>query len=193
MSEIPNRRRDDIEESINRLFVNANTPESRETINVFRQICDDIRQISDILTKTSETNNIESIKVANIIERLENRMTDHENAFRDKVNLDNIQNAKILGRNSVITWLMGGSSGLALLFSVGAFWKFIDFEKMLDRVNNIQITMSDHQKRIYDLEIKFVENLRLSTVENVLVDVKKKHIEITNKKAFKAMKNVGER
>ncbi len=189
MSElIQNRRRDDLGESIDRLFVNANTPESRETLNVFRQICDDIKQISDILSKTAETNRDESVQVAKMLERLEKRMTDNENAFRQKVNDDNVQNAKILGRNSVITWMIGSTSGVALLLSVGAFWKFIDFEKMLDRVNNIQITLSEYQKRLYDLEIKFIENVRISQVENTLVDVKKKHTEITNKKAFKAMR-----
>jgi hypothetical protein len=183
-----NRRRDDLGESIDRLFITASTPESRETLNVFRQICDDIKQISDILTKTAETNNMESIKVANIIERLEKRMTDHENAFREKVNEDNINNAKVLGRNSVITWLIGGSSSLALVFSIGAFWKFIAIEKMFDHVTQMQVTLTEHQKRIYDLEIKFVENMRISAVENTLVDVKKKTSHIMSKKAFNAMK-----
>ena len=50
MSELQNRRREDMEDSINRLYLQANTPEAKETMGVFRQICEDIRQISEILT-----------------------------------------------------------------------------------------------------------------------------------------------
>ena len=104
MSEQQNRRRDDIEDSINKLFLSAETKETKETLSLFRQICDDIRQVSDIIAKVAENNNNESIKVAKMLERLEQRMTDHENLFRDKVQRDDIKNAEVSTRDSIIKW-----------------------------------------------------------------------------------------
>jgi len=47
----------------------------------------------------------------------------------------------------------------------------------------------DHSKRLYNLEM----NMRISAVEQAVVEVKKNNSKIMNKKIFKAMKNVGEK
>lgn len=190
-----NRRRDDLADSIDRLYLQAESREAKETMSVFKQICEDIRQISDILTKVAETNYTESTKVAKMLERLEQRMTDHENRFREKVEKDNVKNAAISTRDSMIKWIIGGIATVAFAMSGTAIYKIFDVASLFNHVTQIdkdllrvQETASDHSKRLYDLEIKFVENLRIGSVEKELVTVKKKHLEITSKKAFNAMR-----
>ncbi len=191
-----NRRREDMEDSINRLYLQANTPEAKETMGVFRQICEDIRQISEILIQVAATNNAESAKVAKMLERLEQRMTDHENLFRDKVQRDDIRNAEVSTRDSIIKWALGIIGSGALLMSGTVFYKLFDVADLFTHVAQIDKdmlveheTLLDHSKRLYNLEM----NMRISAVEQAVVEVKKNNSKIMNKKIFKAMKNVGEK
>jgi len=185
-----------MEDSINRLYLQANTPEAKETMGVFRQICEDIRQISEILIQVAATNNAESAKVAKMLERLEQRMTDHENLFRDKVQRDDIRNAEVSTRDSIIKWALGIIGSGALLMSGTVFYKLFDVADLFTHVAQIDKdmlveheTLIDHSKRLYNLEM----NMRISAVEQAVVEVKKNNSEIMNKKIFKAMKNVGEK
>ena len=196
MSEQQNRRRDDIEDSINKLFLSAETKETKETLSLFRQICDEIRQVSDIIAKVAENNNNESIKVAKMLERLEQRMTDHENLFRDKVQRDDIKNAEVSTRDSIIKWALGIIGSGALIMSGTVFYKLFDVADLFTHVSQIDKdilienkTLDDHSKRLYNLEM----SMRISSVEDSVVEIKKNNQKIMSKKIFNAMKNVGEK
>ena len=178
------RRITDVSGSIDDLMMTTITPEGKELLKITRSMYEELRDISATLHDAKD----ETLKITELMVRLEKRMTLHEADYQSKVNDYKIDRAKSLTQTSMIKWFVSGFSALGVAMIIGSFLKFIEVEKSIDQVNATSETVREHSKKLYELEIKMLENMRVSTVESEVVDIKKKHLQIINKKAFRAMK-----
>jgi len=188
-SGIPNRRQtDDIRDDIDSLLRSTSTEEGKGVVNVFLRMYEELRDISKTLHQQNEQAKRDGQAIADILSRHEKRMDDHELAYMNKVNTDNIEKAKIDERNALVYRILTMFSGAALAFSVGAFWKFIAMEKAFDRIDILEQTSKEHGSKLYELEKMILTETRFSMIREDVNGLKKKNATLEKLKVIQNSK-----
>jgi hypothetical protein len=122
--------------------------------------------------------------ITDILKQHEQRMNEHENVYMDRVNSENIERAKIAGRNTIISWLVSTFAASAVALSIGAFWKYVALEKAFDRISNLDSEVKEHSQKLYELEKMMITESSLNAIRDNVDTLKKKSSRIEKLKVI---------
>jgi hypothetical protein len=187
-----NRRvTDSLRADIDTLYKSATTEEDKGAVNLFLRMYEELREITRTLHIQNEQakNQEEQARrdrqsITDILKQHEARMNEHENIYTDRINKENIERAKIAGRNTIISWLVSTFAASAVALSVGAFWKYIALEKAFDKISNLDTEVRDHSQKLYELEKMMITESSLNAIRDNVDTLKKKSLRIEKLKVI---------
>jgi len=179
----PNNRRstDSLRADIDSLYRAATSEEDKGAVNLFLRMYEELREITRTLHIQNEQakNQEEQARrdrqsITDILKQHEQRMNEHENIYTDRVNKENIERAKVSGRNTIISWLVSTFAASAVALSIGAFWKYVALEKAFDKITNLDSEVKEHSQKLFELEKMMITESSLNAIRDNVEVLKKK-------------------
>jgi Mg2+/citrate symporter len=193
----PNNRRstDSLRADIDSLYRAATSEEDKGAVNLFLRMYEELREITRTLHIQNEQakNQEEQARrdrqsITDILKQHEQRMNEHENVYTDRVNRENIERAKIAGRNTIISWIVSTFAASAVALSIGVFWKYIALEKAFDKISNLDTEVKEHSSKLYELEKMMITESSLNAIRDNVDTLKKKSLRIEKLKVIQNSK-----
>ena len=165
------RQSDQIREGIDGLIVSATSIETKEILNLFRNMDDKLKDIAKTLHEHNQKYSDNYLKISNVLNRLEERIDTHER-----------EHAETNGKHDAWRKIINGMSGAALMFCAWAGTQYFELRdsKLIteSRLAQAEKSLTLTQKDVLDLK-DVVNNLRIDSVQKQVIDLKKKHLNIT--------------
>lgn len=159
------RQSDQVRDTIDSLIVNATNNETKEILNLFRNMDDKLKDISETLHRQNANNAANELKISHMLAKLEERISIHEKEYA-------ILNVK----RSVWKSVLSGVSGVTLLFcawSANEYFVLRDSKlKTESQLASFEKTIDKTKGDLDDLK-EVVNTLRIDNVQKQVVDIKK--------------------
>lgn len=174
------RQTDQIRDNIDALIVSATSIETKEILNLFRNMDDKLKDISNTLHEQNNRNAENELKISKVLNRLEERMAAHEKEYA-------------AGKVKSEVWrrIVNGASGIAIIFCVWVSNQYFDLRdsklKTEQRLESAERLLVDNQNEVRELR-EVVNTLRIDSVQKQIVDIKKKHLRLEKLRVIKNSK-----
>ena len=161
------RQSDQIRENIDALIVSATSIETKEILNLFRNMDDKLKDISNTLHEQNSRNAENELKISQVLTRLEERLTAHEKEY-----------AANRVKSDVWKRIINSGGGGALLFCTWMATQYFDLRdsklRTESRLEVAEKLIANNQIEVSTLR-EVVNTLRIDKVQEQVGILKKKH------------------
>ena len=174
------RQSDQIRENIDALIVSATSIETKEILNLFRNMDDKLKDISNTLHEQNARNSENELKISQVLTKLEERLSSHEKTY-----------AENKAKSDVWKRIINGGSGIALLFCAWMSNQYFDLRdsklRTESRLEVAERLITNNQNDVLALR-EVVNTLRIDKVQEQVGVLKKKHARLDSLMVIKNSK-----